>query len=66
VRSNFVERLKLKMINRALYKGSIMPSLILCAEEEGNSLGFQIAGSIGNAKLAHMSAAPHHSTFFQF
>jgi len=43
-----------------------MCSLIFCAEVEVNSLGFQIARCIGNAKLAHMSAAPIHSTFFQF
>lgn len=50
------------MTHSALHKVAIMFSLILCAEEEVNSLGFQIARSVGNAKLAHMSAAPIHST----
>ena len=54
------------MTHSALHKVSIMFSLILCAEEEGNSLGFQIAHSIGNAKLAHMSATSLCSIFSQF
>jgi len=63
VQINFTRRLKLKMIDSAHRKVSIMSSLTLCAKAEGNSLGFQIAHSIGNAKLAHMSATSLCSIF---